>query len=210
MNKKTNIWAVKISSFPVREAILRIAASYEYTWLNTSWAGGGGACVGGYIYFNPTNKKMVAKSSAYNVEADVCKIALTIEDVMNLFINPPQVEKTPTSVKVGDHTIHADGSVYFEQGYDSVSVTKKTMDELISARNKLIGSGDKKAKLPIVEFFYKSPTSGRKLRRLMVVDEGPDYLFGLDMEDGNLFKRFNRDRIGGEIRFLGLSESKDW
>jgi hypothetical protein len=51
---------------------------------------------------------------------------------------------------------------------------------------------------------------GRKLRRLMVVDEGVDYLSGLDMEDGNLFKRFNKDRIGGEIQFLGLSESKDW
>jgi hypothetical protein len=162
MNNKTNVWAVRVGNASTVESVQRIAFSYGYTWL-------GNTCeknaVGGYIYFNPTNKKMLAKSGAFNVEADVCRIALTIEDVIDLFTNPPVVK--------------------------SESETKKT-------------------KLPIVEFPYESPTSGRRTRRIMVVETGTGYVSGLDTEDGNLFKCFNKDRIGGTMRFIGMSESKDW
>lgn len=165
MNKNTNIWAVKVGRPDLFEVVQRIAFSFGYGWsslrdnkvvINKDVL---------FIYFNPVNKMMIPITrSTINVELDVCKICLSIEEVLDTLKNPP--------------------------------VVKVEKDEKQPQR------------LPAVQFIYNSPSSGRRLRRVLVSDSTLDYLTGLDVQDKNLFKRFSKSRIVGPMMFMGFSETK--
>lgn len=198
MNKKTNTWAALVGSETISEAIQRIAFSFGYEWIqNGAQVSRKDAPV---LCFNPNNKTITYEISRIGLEDKVCDICVSLDAVMNKFVMPP----VPTEKRVGAATLFKDGSVYL----DACSIRSKDMDELIKARDEFLGR-TKKVKLPVVQFDYNSPSSGNRPRKIMVVDTDNTYLKGLDMDDGNQYKEFRRDRIKGVVWFTGLEESKE-
>lgn len=165
MNNKTNVWAVKLGRQNASEMVQRLAFSFGYEWVNPIQKQNVSNLSATVIYFSPTNKKMMPMFRHINIENDVCKVCLSLEDVLETLRNPPVVK---------------------------VEETKKP------------------SRLPAVQFNYNSPSSGRRLRKILVVDSTFDYVMGLDVQDGNLLKRFIKSRIVGPMTFMGFGETRDW
>lgn len=166
MNNNTNVWAVRLGRPNASEMVQRMAFSFGYEWANPTLKQTVSHKDAPVIYFRPTNKLMVPVSRPINIEADVCKICLTLEEVLVTLQDPPVVK---------------------------VEEPKR-----------------QPSRLPAVQFNYNSPSSGRRLRKILVTDSTLDYVMGLDVQDGNLFKRFSKSRIVGPMTFVGLSETRDW
>lgn len=200
MNNNTTTWAVEVGTSELSEAIQRIAFSFGY-----GWPDGAGVkyTFGQYLIFNPELKLIHYSNNRSVVESCLCKIVITFDEIVKLFKEPP--------VK---NWVHVDRTVITKNGdvkpIPSVTIDSAHFDKLVEARNKLMGKEEKKRVAPVVRFRYESPTSGQKLRKLMVLEDTRDCYSGLDMEDGNLFKRFRKDRIVGAVMFVGFSEVKDY
>lgn len=198
MNNKTHLWAVRVSNTEFSEAVQRIAFSFGY-----HWAGEQDQVVKytsePVLCFDSVRKTIKYLTQLDNVQNYVCKVCFSLEDVIATFNSPPKVIKTE---KVGQFEIDEDGTVLFKGIYH---FTSECFNNVIEVRNKLMG---KKQKLPVIRFRYHSPTSGLKVRQIALVGEDDVYLNGLDLEDGNKFKQFRKDRLeaGGTIWFGGLKE----
>lgn len=207
MNTKTNKWATLVGSPASSEALQRLAFSFGYKWpgynsgevANTSYP---------VLFFNPDLKTIGFAFDTKTAEDMACKLCVTLDQVIELFKTPPDVKKQ--WLDCNGNTVHKDGSVLFGSGPRSVAVTSTEMEEVIEARNKLMGKEEKKKVLPVIQFRYSSPSSGERLRKLMVTDDQGDYYSGLDMDDTNLYKKFRKDRVVGTVMFGGFAETKDW
>lgn len=197
MNNKTNSWAAIVGTTALSEAVQRVAFTFGYQWK------GVGMNITGTSYpvliFNPDDKTIGYSLDQRTIGNLVCKACVTFDQVMDLFKNPPKSKKME---KVGSLEVYDDGSVFVESG---VAITSDVFNKVVEIRNKLMG---KKVKLPVIRFRYHSPTSGAKVRNIALLSEDKDHLAGLDLDDGNTFKQFRKDRlmVGGAIWFLGLTE----
>jgi hypothetical protein len=210
MNPKTNTWAALVGSLAISEAIQRVAFSFGYKWPGYN-SGEVVHTVYPVLFFNPDLKTILFGFDTKTVDDKACKLCITFDQVIELFKTPPVVKKE-LWVKVcdGTTTVHKDGFVLFGSGPRSVAVTSTEMEEVIEARNKLMGKEEKKKVLPVIQFRYSSPSSGERLRKLMVTDDQVDFYSGLDMDDNNQFKKFRKNRVVGTVMFVGFSETKDW
>jgi hypothetical protein len=204
MNNKTNTWAAFAGDVGTSEAIQRVAFSFGYNWpgsapgqvMNHSYP---------VLFFNP-DSKLITHGYKDAIDSNACKLCVSIAQLVELFKNPPKIKET--EVELNNCSVHKDGSVLFGKGNRSVAVSSRDMDEVIKARNKLTGKDEPKKMLPVVRFRYDSPSSGQRLRKLMVVEDSEDFWSGLDMEDSNTYKRFRKDRVVGAVMLVGLA--KDW
>lgn len=208
MNTKTNTWATLVGSLGISEAVQRVAFSFGYKWsghksgevVNTNYP---------VLYFNPDLKTIDFGVDTKTVDENACKLCVMLDQVVELLKTPPDVKKRWVKLYNGT-TVHKDGSVLFDSGTRSVAVSSTEMEEVIEARNELMDKVEKKKVLPVIQFRYSSPSSGERIRKLMVTDDQGDFYSGLDMEDdSNLFKRFRKDRVVGTVMFVGFSETKD-
>jgi hypothetical protein len=194
MNNKTNLWAAIVGTATFSEVVQRVAFTFGYEWES----------VGKEVtrtehpvlVFDPNNKFITYYHDQRTVGSFVCKVCVTLDQVMDTCKNPPKVKKEE---KIGDVEVFEDGSVLVGGKY---SLSNNDVETVITARNRLMG---KKQKLAAIQFSYDSPTSGQKLRRLAVTEDGGDVYSGLDMDNGNTFKRFRKDRIVGKVVFVGLA-----
>jgi len=210
MNNKTNTWAAIVGSATLSEAVQRVAFSFGYKWPNGYRQGEIVATGYPVLFFNPEDKT-ISFGFDRTVSDKACKVCTTFDQVMELFKNPPKVVKELEKFRLSNGSIlYKDGSCLFNDGIRTFSISSADMDEAIKVRSKLMGKEEKKSMAPVVRFRYDSPSSGQKLRSLMVLEDSVDSYSGLDMEDNNLFKRFRKDRIVGAVMFVGFSEVKDY
>lgn len=208
MNTKTNTWATLVGSLAISEAIQRVAFSFGYKWpghtegevVNTRYP---------VLFFNPDLKTIGFAFDTKDVDLMACKLCVTLDQVVQLLKTPPVVKKELWVKLCNGTTVHKDGSVLFGSGTRSVAVCSTEMEEVIETRNKLMEKKEKKV-LPVIQFRYDSPSSGNRLRKLMVLEDQAYSYSGLDMDDGNQFKNFRKDRIVGTVMFGGFAETKSW
>lgn len=218
MNTKTNTWAALVGSPAISEVLQRLAFSFGYKWpgytsvevVNTSYP---------VLFFNPDRKTIGFAFDTKSVDLMACKLCVTLDQVVELLKTPPDMKEEWVKLCDGT-TVYKDGSVLFGSGPRSAAVCSTEMEEVIKARNKLMGKEEKekekekekeeKKVLPVIQFRYSSPSSGERLRKLMVTDDQGDYYSGLDMDDANLYKKFRKDRVVGTVMFGGFAETKDW
>lgn len=205
MNKNTNQWAVMVGNINVSEAVQRIAFSFGYEWL------GSGKAIydtagNQILYFNPDNKRITCGLDCRKLSnLDACKVCYTLEEAMETFKNPPQGVKM---VEIGNVKIYNDGSLLVSDDYP---LDSKVVDKIFETRIKLMGKEKSNSRrLPILQFVYDSPTSGRLVREVLLLKDNIDTYEGLDVRDGKAFKHFRKDRISGTVTFVGLSEAKEW
>lgn len=209
-NSKSTEWAALVGSPAISEAVQRIAFTFGYRWITThDKVNHTDAPV---LIFNSANKVISYESKSVGLSEKVCKVCVCLDEVIQTFQNPPtEVSESRETLENGT-TVFSDGSVLFRKyklSKETVALTSPDIDEMISVRNKLLGKEEKKSVSPVVRFRYASPSSGQNLRKLMVLEDSVDSYSGLDMEDGNSFKRFRKDRIVGGVMFVGLSEVKN-
>lgn len=201
---KANTWAAQVGSREVSEAIQRIAFSFGYNWAGQNESNQSVQLFDiKVLYFHIEGKKITYGASAELTHLYASKVCKTIDDVINAFKNSPLSKKV-----IGDTEIYEDGTVVF--GHTKQNAME--FDEVVKVRNEFLERKDtsKNRRLPIVNFLYESPTSGRLVREVMILEDLGDTYACLDMKDGNAFKQFRKDRIYGRVTFYGLSESKEW
>jgi hypothetical protein len=207
MNNKTNTWATVVLNPTLSEAIQRIAFSFGYNWplsgkLEPKYTD---ATV---LYFNPNDKSLTYGFSTDGLQTEVCKVCNTLEGVIELLNNPPTINK------VGPLKLFKDGSALALQGTNSVVISKDDFDKAVVVRNELLGQKEKNKKrsLPIVTFKYDSIsiTEKRRKREILLLKDDVEYYYGLDVKDNFSFKKFRKDRISGNVTFVGMSEEKEW
>lgn len=191
--------AALVGNSSMSEAVQRIAFTFGYKWA---------ASIGQKVYsadspvlyFNTQEKVIKHGTIARNAGHEAYKVCVTMDQLIDALKNPVNV------VQVGNVEISSDGSVTVKGNEASRhSMNSEEFERVVEARNKMMG---KKVKLPVIQFRYHSPTSGGKVRRIALLGEDDVYLSGLDLEDGNTFKQFRKDRleVGGSIWFDGLKE----
>lgn len=204
MNNKTNKWAVLVSTPALNEAVQRIAFSFGYEWHGRGKSLSNN--IENVLYFNPIDKKITFGMDSKEIELYACKVCNTLEQVMETFANPPNNQKRVLEIA----TLHKDGSV----DLIGTVLSSSKFDELVKIRNEFLGQKEvkvnKNRRLPKVGFIYSGSSSGKRNRRVMIVEDLGDTYACLDMDDGNAFKQFRKDRILGSIWFIGLSEEKEW
>ena len=205
MNNKTNTWAAQVGSREASEAIQRIAFSFGYNWADQTTSTQRVQLFDiTVLFFHPEDKTITYGTSVSHAYLYACKVCRTIDDVINAFNNPPVIKQKKT---VGDTDIYHDGSVYF--GHKDQNA--KEFDEVVKARNEFLGREVQKNKMvPKVRFLYNGPSSGQKIRTVLILEDSGDRYSCLDVDDDTTtpFKYFRKDRIVGAIEFLGLKEVK--
>lgn len=198
MNKKTNVWSAIVETASASETVQRTAFTFGYRWNGST---GQIVCntIAPVLLFNPDDRTIMYGLTKNIAEDKSCEICFTYDHVLQMLKNPPKVKKVE---EVGCVKVHEDGSLLVAETYVLIN---KDVEQIVEVRNKLMG---KKQKLPVVRFRYHSPTSGSKARHVALVSEDDVYMSGLDLDDGNKFKQFRKDRleIGGSVWFCGLKE----
>lgn len=208
MNNKTNAWAVTVDNPKFSEAVQRIAFSFGYNWgpfgndTKPQYTNATALC------FYP-NSKSIKYGTATDISSlDVCKVCNTLEEVVDNFNNPP------FDNNIGPLELYKDGSVLARQGNHFVAISKEYFDKAVVVRNELLGREEKNKKrsLPIVTFKYDSIsiTEKRRKREILLLKDDVEYYYGLDVKDNFSFKKFRKDRISGNVTFVGMSEEKEW
>lgn len=196
---KANTWAAQVGSREVSEAIQRIAFSFGYNWAGQNESNQSVQLFDiKVLYFHIEGKKITYGASAELTHLYASKVCKTIDDVINAFKNSPLSKKV-----IGDTEIYEDGTVVF--GHTKQNAME--FDEVVKVRNEFLGREVKRNKMvPKVRFLYNSPSSGQKVRTALVLEDFGDTYACLD--DDYAFKQFRKDRIVGDIEFLGLKEVK--
>lgn len=185
----------------ISEAVQRIAFTFGYKWLAT------GQTINTIddfkvLYFNIIDKTITGGFNTRNVNDEAYEVCIQFEKLIDALKNSVNVHMT----KVGNIEVYRDGSVTVKGNEASRhSMNSEEFEKVVEARNKLLG---KKQKFPAITFRYNSPTTGLMSRHVALVSEDDTFLSGYDLNDGNVFKKFRKDRlaIGGSIIFQGFRE----
>lgn len=198
MNNKTSKWAFLPKSPVESETIQRIAFSFGYKW-NISGNMISHVCER-ILCFNPSNKDITYSSSKQNVDDQVCLYCSSIEEALGYFKTPPKIL---SSKETSRGIVYSDGSVFVK----GAALSSVEFDDLVEARKSVLGLTKK---VPYISFSYKSESKAKKtLRRLFLLSETDDLISGLDVDDAKQFKHFRKDRISGDVVFLGFGEVVD-
>ncbi len=198
MNKKTSKWAFLPKSPVESETVQRIAFSFRYEW-TVSGNSISHVCER-VLCFDPSYKSISYSSSKDNADDQVCLYCSSIEEALGYFKTPPKIVASQTTSR---GAVFGDGSV----DVDFSSLSSAEFDELVKARKSVLGSTKK---VPYISFSYRSELKTKKtLRRLFLLSETDDLISGLDVDDAKQFKHFRKDRISGDVVFLGFGEVVD-
>lgn len=201
MNKNTNVWAALIGGPAESEAIQRIAFSFGYKWsngLNCPYA-----LKFPILLFDADTKTIRHSDDKVSLDKTVCEVCVSLVQAMKLFLSPPNNPKMKMKA-VKTAKVFEDGSVLVGNSPVLYDFSSEDFEEVVKQRNQLMG---KKRKLLLVGFVYDSPSSGRRDRRVTLIEDSVDSYAGLDVDDSNTFKRFRKDRILGHMRVIGLVDS---
>lgn len=208
MNNNTTRWAVKVQSPSISEAIQRIAFSFEYQWQGDIGKPVVKNTHSTHLVFDPTTKKVFFIVEFTNVENHVCKIVETISEAIELFKTPPTC-----NLQLGSNiSVDKYGKVTFYGYGTSRTISTAEFDNLVEKRNEFLGRKTipvptpQPTKLPVVTFRYRSGSDHAvpKDRKVLVLRIEDGKLVGLDVNDGNAFKKFILSRFVGDIKFVGF------
>ena len=198
MNQNTNKWAVEVASPNVSEACQRIAFSFVYRWPVGPSSGEKVVHTNAkFLVFNPEDKSIAWCSVRSGVQLYVNQIVATFDQLVTLFTNLAE-----SVLRFGNVKVNKQWDVTVA---DIVTLGSDLFDKVVAEMAKFIGK-EVKLKLPRVNFTYTSKSSGRKEREILVTAMSSEGIEGLDVCDGNRYKRFLMDKISGEINFIGFAD----
>ena len=169
-------WYVKVENESQSKMVQLLAFSHGYTWNNSlSWS------------VQNTRAPFLVFDDKKNIMWD------NGVDVLNLSVGTFSFSQVSNDMFVNTPVMK------WEK--EQAEKVNEKMQKLL-AEKKEKKEKEPASKLPWVTFHYRK-NSGQawEIRRVAVIEYNGEYLAGLDMDDGNKFKKFLTSRIGSAMQF---------